>query len=140
MATIVNNLSAWPIKRIKCNISAAEIVALGASTTGTISLPFTLPPKACVLSVGAFNAGTAAATLTTLTVQVGDAGDPNRYLDAQTVFLANAGLHQQGVDFNTNASATADTTITVLVTGNANLSGLTGLDDGVDVFLNYIEG
>lgn len=139
MATIVNNVSAWPLKRVKFNISAAEIVALGASTTGTVTLPFALPPKSKVVSVGAFNAGTAAATLTSLTAQVGDAGDPNRYLDAQTVFLANAGAHSVARDL-AGASNTADTTVTVLFTGNANLSGLTGATDGVDIILNYIEG
>lgn len=138
MATKINEITAWPIKRVKYNISVSEVTALGASTTGTVTLGFNLPPKSRVLSVGAFNAGVAAATLTTLTVQVGDAGDPNRYLDAQTVYAANAGAHSMARDL-ANASNTANTAVTVLFTGDANLSTTTGLTDGVDIIINYIE-
>lgn len=138
MPTEINNLSGWPIKRRVFKITAAEIVALGASTTGTITLPMSLPPKAKVISAQAYNNGTAAATLTTLTVKIGESGDDDRYMEAQTVFAANAGDHA-APDTDSPASATADTPIEVLFTGNANLSTLTGLDDGVNIGLTWIE-
>lgn len=124
-------------KRVR--ISAAEVVALGASTTGTITLGVNLPAKAAVLNCSAFNGGTAAATLATLTITIGDAGDDDRYLAAQTVFAANAGLHRIGQAAVTNASATADTALTCLLTGNANLSTTTGLTDGIVVTVEYKE-
>lgn len=124
-------------KRVR--VSAAEIVALGAAVSGTITLGVNLPPKAVVVNASVFNGGTAAATLTTLTVTIGDAGDDDRYLLAQTVFLANAGIHSFGQQANTNASATADTAITCLFTGNANLSTMTGLTDGVVITVEYKE-
>lgn len=124
---------------VRFNITAAEIVALGASTTGTITLPFNLPPKAIVSQVSVWNGGTAAATLTSLTATVGDSGDNDRYFAAQSVFAANAGLTQNGQSAATNASATAVTALTMLFTGNADLDGLTGLTNGVNVTIWYME-
>lgn len=139
MATLTGQITGWPIKQARFNITAAEIVALGAGTTGTVVLPFSLPPKAVVVSCAAYNAGTAAATLASLTVTIGDAGDDDRYLAAQTVFAANAGLHRVGQAAVTNASATVNTPITCLFTGNAGLNTLTALSDGVTIIINYVE-
>lgn len=140
MPTEINNLSGWPIKRRAFKITLAEIKALGnTATSGTITLPMSLPPKSKVLSAFAWNNGTAGATLSTLTVKIGDAGNDDRYMEAQTVLAANAGDHA-APDTDTPASATADTPVTVLITGNADLNTLTGLDDGITVGLTWIEG
>lgn len=136
-ATTVIQADYAPLHYRKVNITAAEIVALGASTTGTITTAIVLPPKAVVTRAAAYNAGVAAATLATLTVTIGDSGDDDRHLAAQTVFAANAGLHRVGQAATTNQSATANSVITLLFTGNANLSGLTGLTDGVDIIIEY---
>lgn len=139
MPTEINNLTGWPIKRVAYKITAADIVALGASATGTITLAFNLPPKGLIMACGIKNGGTAAATLSTLTATLGYSGNASAFIGDQTVFAANAGIHRIP-EYQQHASLTADTPLTMLFTGSGNLSGLTGLNDGVIVTIAYLEG
>lgn len=141
MAATLTKSDAWPVRRAKVVIPVADIVALGAAVSGTITLTgiLSLPPKAKVLSAGIFNNGVAAATLATLTAEIGDAGDDDRYLAGEpTIFAANAGTITAPTTDGA-ASNTADTVITVKFTGNANLSTLTGLTDGVALYMSWLE-
>lgn len=139
MATYTAPQNPWPIRYRTYNITAAEIVALGASATGTITTTIVVPAKAVILMAGARNAGTAAATLTTLTAGVGWSGNAVALLADQTVFAANAGTNRVP-EWLESPSMTANTNISVLLTGSGNLSGLTSLTDGVTITIAYIEG
>lgn len=138
MATYTDPQHPWPIRYRTYNITAAELVALNA-TTGTITTTIVIPAKAVVLMAGIRNAGTAAATLTTLTATVGYSGDASAFIGEQTVFAANAGIHRIPEDQST-PSMTANTNVTAFFTGNATLANLTSLTDGVTVTIAYIEG
>lgn len=129
-----------PIRTARQLITAAEIVALGANLTGTIVLApvLGLPAKARILDIIIRNQGNIAATLATLTAQVGDSSDPNRYVLDGTIFAADAVVG--GIPADVFGSQTVDTPLEILFTGNANLGTLTGLTDGVVVEINYIEG
>ena len=127
-----------PIVSLTQVITAAQVTGLGASTTGTITLNLEVPAKAHVLSATVRNNGTAAATLATLTAQLGDATDADQLIAAATVFAADA------VAGGVPAAAfmsdpAADTTLALLLTGDANLSTMTGLTDGLIVEVNYID-
>lgn len=129
-----------PIRTVKQTISASEIVALGASTTGTIALgpSFDIPAGAMVVRATVANGGTAAATLATLTAQLGDSTDADQLIAAATVFAASAiaGGVPAAAFTSTPAAITA---LELLLTGDANLSTLTGLDDGLVVTVSYLE-
>lgn len=139
MATYTAPAQPWPIRYRSYTITAAEIVALGASTTGTITTLISLPAKALVIGAGVRNNGTIAATLTTLTAGVGWSGNGSALIADQTVFAANVGIYRIP-EWQSAPSLTTETSITVLFTGSGNLSGLTGLSDGVTVTIAYIEG
>lgn len=139
MATYTAPAQPWPIRYRSYTITAAEIVALGASTTGTITTLISLPAKALVIGAGVRNNGTIAATLSTLTAGVGWSGNGSALIADQTVFAANAGIYRIP-EWQSAPSLTTETSITVLFTGSGNLSGLTGLSDGVTVTIAYIEG
>lgn len=129
----------WPIRYRTYNVTAAQLVAIGASATGTITTEIVIPAKAVILMAGARNGGTVGATLTTLTVGVGWSGNASALIGDQTVFAANAGTHRIP-EWLESPSMTAATTITAFFTGSGNLSGLTGLTDGVTITIAYIEG
>lgn len=107
-------------------ITAAQIVGLGASTTGEISL-WTIPAGSVILMARVKNGGTAAATLATLTASLGITGATTAIMAAETVFAANANattgvaVATQGIYAETAAKA-----VTVAFTGDANLSTMTG--------------
>lgn len=139
MGLFTNPGQPWPIRYRSYNITAAEVVALGASATGTITTQIELPAKALVVAAGVRNAGVACATLTTLTAGVGYSGNASAFIAYQTVFAANAGIYRTP-EWQSAPSLTASTTVTVFLTGSGNLSGATGLTDGITVTIAYIEG
>lgn len=112
--------------RAKAFITAAEIVALGASTTGELSL-WTIPAGSVIVAARVKNGGTAAATLATLTASLGINGATTAIMAAETVFAANANattgvaVATQGIYAETTARA-----VVVEFTGDANLSTMTG--------------
>lgn len=131
-------LQPWPIRHRTYNMTAAELVALNAAT-GTITTPIVIPARAVVVKASIRNAGTAGATLTTLTATVGYSGDASAFIGAQTVLAANAGIDRIP-ESQQAANQTAATNVTVFFTGNATIAGLTSLTDGVTVTIDYIEG
>lgn len=139
MGTLTAPYQPWPIRYRTYTITLAEIVALGASATGTITTTIELPARALVVAAGVRNNGTIGATLTTLTAGVGWSGNGSALIGDQSVFAANAGIYRIP-EWQSAPSLTAPTNITVLFTGSGNLSGLTGLTDGVTVTIAYIEG
>lgn len=118
------------IVRATAFITAAEVVALGASTTGELSL-WTIPAGALILHARVRNGGTAALTLNTLTASLGITGATTAIMAAETVFAANANA-QTGVAVATQAiyCETAAKAIVVEFTGDANLSTMTGASPG----------
>lgn len=129
------------VRRLRKTFTAAEIVALGATTVGRLSMGQTLAAGALPIAMFSRNLGDAAATLETLTVGVVQgSGISSLFISAQSVFAATAaGLAP--VTSGTNTDDRFDFysawTPHVQFTGNANLSGLTGLANGVEVTLLY---
>ena len=140
MGTLTSPVHPWPIRYRTYTITAAEIVALGASTTGTITTPIVVPARGLVVAAGIRNNGTVGATLTTLTAGVGYSGNASAFIGSdQSVFAAKAGIYRIP-EWMSAPSLTADTNVSVFLTGSGNLSGLTGLSDGLTVTIAYIEG
>lgn len=112
--------------RAKAFITTAEIDALGASTTGELSL-WTIPKGATVLSASVLNGGTAATGLTTLTASLGITGTTDLFLAAETVYAANAlavtgvAVASEGIGASVAAKA-----VVIEFTGNGNLDTITG--------------
>lgn len=128
------------VVRAMAFITAAEIIALGASTTGELSL-WTIPKGATVLSASVLNGGTAALTLTTLTASIGITGTTDLFLGAETVFAANA-LAVTGVAVATEGigASIAAKAVVVEFTGSGNLSTMTGgAPGGWRVDMTWIE-
>ena len=127
---MIDRSSAPGIVRAKAFITAAEVVALGASTTGSLDL-WTVPVGAIVLTASVRNGGTAALTLTTLTASLGITGTTDLFMAAETVFAANA-IAVTGVAVATEAIAAtvAAKAVVVEFTGSGNLSTMTGASPG----------
>lgn len=124
------------IQEMAVTYSAADIVALGASTTGELALG-SLPPGAIPMGASVANLGTIAASLTTLTASVGTtAGSFVDLHAAGDVHAADGG--EAGPTLEGFVYPAVLTPVLVQFTGNANLSTLTGLDDGVKVVLKYM--
>lgn len=120
--------------RIRAHITAAEVVALGASTTGEVSIA-TVPAGAYITRARVENCGVAAATLSSLTASLGENGDTEALLAAATVFAANATVETAPVSNVLAKTAAYD--VVCEFTGNANLSTMTGAGGGFNVFLEY---
>lgn len=120
-------------------ITAAEIVALGASTTGELSL-WTVPAGSQVLKARVRNGGTVFATLATLTASLGINGATTGFMAAETIFAANANA-ETGVSAAQSIYAESSNRATVVeFTGDANLSTATGgAPGGVIVDMEWIE-
>ena len=128
------------VVRATAFITAAQIVGLGASTTGEISL-WTIPAGSVILMARVKNGGTTFATLSTLTASLGITGATTAIMAAETILLANANattgvaVATQGIYAETAAKA-----ITVEFTGDVNLSTATGgSPGGVRVDMAWIE-
>lgn len=131
---VVSVVAVAQVLELRADFSLADIVGLGASTTGDLSVG-TLPIGATPISASIFNGGNIATVLTTLTASVGTDG-------SQINLHAAADVH--GVSFGESGPALEDFPYVlapidcrVEFTGNANLSTLTGLDDGVTVVIKY---
>lgn len=128
------------VVRATAFITAAQIVSLGASTTGEISL-WTIPKGAVILAASVTNGGTSFATLSTLTASLGITGATTAIMSAETILLANANA-TTGVAVATQAiyAETAAKAVTVEFTGDVNLSTATGgSPGGVRVDMAWIE-
>lgn len=125
------------IQRRRVHITAAEVVALGAATSGEITLGVTMPVGAKLIRARISNAGDAAATLSTLTASLGDAADSDEMLVHATVFAA--GAVNETAPVLPFAAQTAVYPFVVEFVGNANLSTMTDADGGFDVLLEWTE-
>lgn len=122
--------------RVRTLITAAEVVAIGASTTGSVALGYIVPAGSYITRVRCQNGGTVAATLATLTMGVGDAGDVDEMLDEGTVHAANASV--ETAPLLPFAAKDATWTPVASFIGDANLSTLTGASPGgFEVFIEY---
>lgn len=128
------------IRRMKAFITLAEVVALGASTTGEISL-WTVPQGATIIVAQVRNGGNAALTLSTLTASLGINGSITSILAAETIFAANAiaitgvAVASEGIYASTAARA-----VVLALEGSGNLSTTTGLTPGgIIVDMAWIE-
>lgn len=136
MATIESTVEGKIVRR-RVHITASDVVALGASTTGDIALGVQMPIGAKLQRVRVSNAGDAVLTLATLTLSVGDASMPAELLAAATVFASGAvGEAAPLLQFT---AQTGVYPFVVRFTGNANLDTLTGGLGGFDVLLEWTE-
>ena len=123
------------IHELRADISAAQIVGLGANTSGILDVG-TLPAGAIIQGVSVFNKGVAALTLASLTATVGtNVADHDNIKGAQSVFAADAG--SAGPGLVTTPHLAAATLVRSVITGNANLSTLTGLTNGIAIVMKY---
>ena len=133
-----NHVEEYPdgLVRVRTFITAAEVVAIGASTTGSVALGYIVPAGSVLTRVRCQNGGTLAATLTTLTMGLGDAADPDEVLDEGTVHAANAAV--ETAPLLPFVAKTAAWTPVASFIGNANLDGLTGASPGgFEAFIEY---
>lgn len=124
---------------IRFRITTAEVVAIGAATSGQIALGFTIPANAQIRRAFVKNSGAVAATLATLTASLGTAG--GSYTDiiaANTVHAANATSEDLAATKRLTVAA-ASTEIKVEFVGNADLGNLTGAANGFDGYVEYHE-
>ena len=125
------------IQTARFHITAADIVAIGAATSGEIDLGFSLPAGAVLLRSQIENAGDAAATLTTLTASLGTTSSVTDILAAATVFLSGATVETAPVD--PLVAKTAAYPLYVGMVGDANLDTMTDLLGGLNVNVAWIE-
>ena len=123
------------VKRLFLKIDLADITALGATTTGQITIG-DLPLKARIIRNYVLNLGSAAATLATLTASIGHTTFVEQ-LAAGTVFAADAAVETLAVE--PVPSYTAATTLKIEFVGDANLDTCTGLANGIEIIVDYVE-
>lgn len=123
--------------RFRKHVTLADIVAMGAAATGTVSL-LTLPVGAYVEQVRVQNSGAAEDTLTALEVGIGVTGNVEGLKAAADVKAANAVSQVAPVDAFYAASATK-ALIATFDSTSEDLDTATGLEGGVDIYLVYRE-
>lgn len=133
---------------LRKKITTAELVALGASTTGQISMGTAMPAGAVPIAFTARNRGTAftssAGSVTQLDAQiVADGQTVDAFADGVVDDLMTAGKRGGKALAAANATATVAPwpngawTPRVRFTCNRNLGTLTGGDDGIEILILY---
>lgn len=124
------------VQQVRANITLAQIQALGANTTGSVSLGESISSGGYVITSSVVNNGTAAGGggVTGVTAQIGDG---TAQLTAQSGSIFAAGQPQ--VMLPTNEASGGTLAVTLVATGG-NLGDMTGPDTGLDITILYVEG
>jgi len=124
------------VKQLRINITLAQIQALGATSTGTVSLGESINAGGYVIAASVVNNGTVAGGggVTGVTAQIGDGTGT---ITSQSGSIFAAGQPQAMLPTNEALAGTLE--VTLVATGG-NLGDMTGPDTGLEITLLYVGG
>jgi len=124
------------VKQLRETITLAQIQALGATSTGTVSLGQSINAGGYVITASVVNNGTVAGGggVTGVTAQIGDGTGT---ITSQSGSIFAAGQPQAMLPTNEAVAGTLE--VTLVATGG-NLGDMTGPDTGLDITVLYAEG
>jgi len=124
------------VKQLRETITLAQIQALGATSTGTVSLGQSINAGGYAIAASVVNVGTVAGGggVTGVTAQIGDGTGT---ITSQSGSIFAAGQPQAMLPTNEAVAGTLE--VTLVATGG-NLGDMTGPDTGLDITVLYAEG